>query len=151
MKRDVEEVRAAALAHLGVRDGRAREILAHATITIEADDARWEASHGDFGGVRVVLGTDARALGAITALPAIHDALCDALAAAVSAPGVSMTSFVARWTSASPAHAYRGSRDVDVTSDDAIAEALVEFFEGAGESERTPDAIRRATALLRAR
>jgi hypothetical protein len=129
-----EALRRAALAALGEHaDERARDALAHASLTV-IEAAGWDGSAGPVEAHRVTLGLDARTLGGLRAAPAVVDALCAALATAISArPGDALLDLRLLWTPAArPAAA--GYRDAPPPEHgDSLQAALVAYLDGAGE------------------
>jgi hypothetical protein len=87
-----ESLRRAALDALGPHGGEvARDALAHGAIDVTPGVARWEASTGRVEGHRVTLELDAARLARMRREPAVYDAVCAALAAAVATrPGESL-------------------------------------------------------------
>jgi hypothetical protein len=87
-----ESLRRAALDALGPHGGElARDALVHGAIDLTPGVARWEASPGPVAGHRVTLALDPVRLGRIRREPAVYDALCAAVAAAVAMrPGESL-------------------------------------------------------------
>jgi hypothetical protein len=87
-----ESLRRAALDALGPHGGQAaREALAHGALDVTPGVARWESSPGPVAGHRVTLVLDAGRLDRIRREPAVYDALCAAIAAAVATrPGESL-------------------------------------------------------------
>ena len=92
----------AALDALGdCADPRARRILAHCELRFEADAAGWQASTGPMRGHRVILLLDAGPFAEAHRAPALVDAVCAAIAVAVSAaPGHALSDFVIRGSNA---------------------------------------------------
>jgi hypothetical protein len=93
-----EALRRAALAALGpFGDERARDLLARGALEVTGAVAQWQASDGPVEGLRVTLAVDAEAVEQIRAAPALRDAICAALAAAVaSRRGESLFEFALR-------------------------------------------------------
>jgi hypothetical protein len=129
-----EELRSAALATLGEHaDERARDALAHASVTM-TEAAGWGGSAGPVEAHRVTLGLDARTLGGFRAAPALYDALCAAVAAAIATrSGETLLHLHLRWApGARPSSA--GYRDAPPREHEvSLRDALVEYLEGGGE------------------
>jgi hypothetical protein len=87
-----ESLRRAALDALGPHgDELARDALVHGAIDVTPGVARWEASSGHIEGHRVTLELDTERLARVRREPAVYDAVCAALAAAVAMrPGESL-------------------------------------------------------------
>jgi hypothetical protein len=87
-----EALRRAGLDALGAMgDELARDALMHGSIEVAPAVAHWESSAGRVVGHRVTLGLDEARLARIRLDPAIYDAICAALAAAVATqPGESL-------------------------------------------------------------
>lgn len=129
-----EELRHAALEALGQHaDERAREALAHADIAVAMGVAGWDGSAGRVQGHGVTLGLDARTLGALRAAPALNDALCAALAAAIGTrPGETLHDLHLRWSPGRASSA--GYRDAPPPTTEVTLEwALIDYLDGAGE------------------
>jgi hypothetical protein len=129
-----EELRRAALAILGEHaDERARDALAHASITV-VGAAGWDGSAGPVEARRVTLGLDARTLGGLRAAPALADALCAAMASAIATrPGETLLDLHLRWLPGTrPSSA--GYRDAPPLAEEAtLHAALVDYLEGGGQ------------------
>lgn len=126
-----EELRRAALATLGEHaDERARDALAHASITV-VGAAGWDGSAGPVEAHGVTLGFDARTLGGLRAAPALADALCAAVAAAIATrPGETLLDLQLRWTPGARS-ASAGYRDAPPPAEEAsLHEGLVDYLEG---------------------
>jgi hypothetical protein len=93
-----EALRRDALAVLGpFGDERARDALGRGVLEVTAAGVQWQSSSGPVEGVRVTLALDAGALEQIRTAPALRDAICAALAAAVaSRRGESLFEFLLR-------------------------------------------------------
>jgi hypothetical protein len=132
-----EELRRAAVEALGPHaDERAVDVLAHATVTVTYEVARWEGSAGPVQGHRVTMALDATRLGMLRATPAVLDALHAALAASVaSRPGEALVDTRLRWSRlAEVTHA--AYRDGPPThGPPTLGEGLVGYLEAAGERE----------------
>ena len=141
------ELRRLALDALGEHsDERARDALAHATVTVAETTARWEGSAGPVEAHDVTLGLDARRLGALRATPALTDALYAAIAAAIAVrPRETLHDVVLRWEPAMQAtgSGYRGSPP---GTEPTLGDALAEYLDGGGE----PDLARAVHAAERA-
>lgn len=127
-----EELRRAALATLGEHaDERARDALAHASVAV-AEAVGWHGSAGRVDAHRVTLGLDARTLGGLRVAPALADALCAAVAAAIATrPGATLLDLELRWApGARPSSA--GYRDAPPEQEASLGHALVEYLEGGG-------------------
>jgi hypothetical protein len=131
-----EELRRAALEALGEHaDERARDALAHASVSIVAGAAAWHGSAGAVQGHRVSLGVDARTLGVLRAAPALTDALCAAVAAAIATrPLETLLDLRLRWAPGSRASS-AGYRDAPPPGEGSILEALVDYLEGSREHD----------------
>jgi hypothetical protein len=94
----VDSLRRSALAALGAwSDPRAQRALAHGELLVQRDVAGWEASGGRMRGHRVTLVLDSQQLSEVRDTPALIDALCAAVAIAVSStPGDALADFVVR-------------------------------------------------------
>ena len=92
----------AALDALGdCADPRAREILGRCELQVEADASGWQASTGRMRGHRIALLLDAEHFDEVQRSPALVDAVCAAVAVAVSAaPGHALSDFVLRGSNA---------------------------------------------------
>jgi hypothetical protein len=97
----VDSLRQSALAALGAwADPRAQRALAHGELVIERDVAGWEGSAGRIRGHRVTLLLDSQRFAEVRDAHALIDALCGAVAIAVSsAPGDALADFVVRGSS----------------------------------------------------
>jgi len=97
----VDSLRRSALAALGAwADPRARRALAHGELVVQRDVAGWDGSAGRIRGHRVTLVLDAQRFSEIAHAPALIDALCAAVAVAVSStPGDALADFVVRGSS----------------------------------------------------
>ncbi len=130
-----EELRRAALATLGEHaDERARDALAHASVAV-AEAVGWHGSAGPVEAHRVTLGLDARTLGGLRLAPALADALCAAVAAAIATrPGATLLDLELRWApGARPSSA--GYRDAPPPEQEAsLRHALVDYLEGGGQA-----------------
>jgi hypothetical protein len=129
-----EELRRAALDALGGHaDERARDALVHASVTIVGAEG-WDGSAGRVQAHRVTLGVDARTLGGLRAAPAVNDALCAALAAAIAMrQGQTLLDLDLRWArGARPSSA--GYRDAPpVTPEASLLDALIDYLGAGGE------------------
>ena len=101
---DVDALRSSALDALGAwTDPAARQALLSGELTLEADVTGWEASAGRVRGHRVTLLLDADRFADVHHAPALMDALCAAVAIAVSGtPGHALADFVVRSSNAEP-------------------------------------------------
>jgi hypothetical protein len=130
------ELRRLAVDALGEHaDERARDALAHATVTIAETTARWEGSAGPVEARHVTLALDARRLGELRGTPALTDALCTAIAAAIATrPREALLDVVLRWERGArgTASGYRGSPP---GPEPTLRDALAEYLEGSGEPE----------------
>jgi hypothetical protein len=126
-----EELRRAALAALGEHaDERAREALAHASITV-VGAAGWDGSAGPVEAHRVTLGMDARTLGGLRSAPALADALCAAVAASIATrPGETLLDLEMRWAPGARSTAV-GYRDAP-PEETSLPDALRDYLEGGG-------------------
>jgi hypothetical protein len=129
-----EELRRAALAALSEHaDDRARDALMHASVTV-VEATGWDGSAGPVQAHRVTLGLDARTLGGVRAAPALADALCAAVAAAIATrPGETLLDFQLHWApGARPSSS--GYRDAPPSAEEAsLHDALVDYLEGGAE------------------
>jgi hypothetical protein len=131
--RSAEELRRAALEALGPHaDERTIDALRHSALTVTTGAARWNASAGPIEAHVVTLALDAKRLGRLRAVPAIADALCAAMAAAIAAqPGETLLELALRWAPGAAA-APLGYRDAPAPPV-SLRDALVEYLDGAGE------------------
>jgi hypothetical protein len=131
--RSAEELRRAALEALGPHaDVRAIDALRHSVVAVVPRAAHWNASAGPIEAHVVTLALDARRLGRLRAVPAIVDALCAALAAAIAAqPGETLLELVLRWAPG-PGATDVGYRDAPAPPV-SLRDTLVQYLEGAGE------------------
>jgi hypothetical protein len=147
-----EQLRRSALEALGPHaDERARDVLRRATIVIAHSVRRWVASGGDVEAHRITLAVDAGTLGRVRAVPAIADALCGAIAAAIACrPRETLLELVFRWAphadvdkhedrdlrsrsgplSSSMRDPYRGAPPA--STETALGDALVAYLEESG-------------------
>ena len=135
------------LGHHG--DARARDVLASAQISIDYDAREWEGTAGRIHGHRVTVGVDSAALATMDSVPAVRDAVCAAVAAAIAMhPGDAMADLHAFWAvqHRDPGAAYRGAVAHESSRDDpdALRAALEIYLRTAGE-------IVLATSIHRAR
>jgi hypothetical protein len=129
-----EDLRRRALEALGEHaDERAREALAHADVAVAVGVTSWDGSAGRMEAHGVTLGVDARTLGALRGVPALTDALCAAVAAAIATrPGQTLHDLHARWSPGRASAA--GYRDAPPASPEVpLEEALADYLAGAGE------------------
>ncbi|MBI5512190.1 MAG: hypothetical protein HY909_00390 [Deltaproteobacteria bacterium] len=130
---NTEALRASALEALGdYGDPRARRALLGATVSVEPSTLRWASSAGEEAADRVIVGVDARSLGALEAAPAALDALRAAVARAVAeVSGRSLADLELRWNGlpAGP-EGYRGTISRPGTEEAALALALERWCEG---------------------
>jgi hypothetical protein len=144
---DPAALREKALDALGAHaDPRAGVLLSHATLSIDEAVRRWTSSGGEVRAHRVRCLVDARSLGVVRAAPAVEDALRAAFASVLSEhAGESLAELEIAWDGALAARmeSYRGAARIDGRAH--IAEALVEYFEGAG------DRVARSVANLEGR
>jgi len=127
-----EELRRATLAALGDHaDERARDALAHASITVVGADG-WDGSAGPVEAHGVTLGFDAKTLGGLRAVPALADALCAAVATAIATrPGETLLDLRLRWVPGTRS-ASAGYRDAPPEPEEAsLHDALVDYLDGA--------------------
>ncbi|HEX3344717.1 MAG TPA: hypothetical protein VHS09_09105 [Polyangiaceae bacterium] len=128
-----EALRRAALAALGEHaDERARDALAHASVTV-LHAGGWDGSAGPVEAHGVTLGLDARTLGGLRSAPAVIDALCAAAATAIATrPGEALLHLHLRWVpGARPSSA--GYRDAPPAHGESLHGALVDYLDGGGQ------------------
>jgi hypothetical protein len=142
--RPVDELRRGALAALGEeRDERAFDALSHGDLSVAWAVARWDSSTGPVEGHRATLTLDAWRLGQLAAHPAVRDAICAALAAAIAErPGQSLVELVTRWSPDARfgEPPYRDAPPSRVT----LGEAAADYLDGAGNS-RLASLVRQAS------
>jgi hypothetical protein len=128
------ELRRLAVDALGEHaDERARDALARATVTIAETTTQWEGSAGPVEARHVTLALDARRLGELRGAPALTDALCTAIAAAIATrPHEALLDVVLRWERGArdTASGYRGSPP---GPEPTLRDALEAYLEGSGE------------------
>jgi hypothetical protein len=106
--------------------------------------ARWEGSEGTVEAHRVTLSVDAGTLGLLRAAPALIDALCAALAAAIARrPGEALLELSLRWAPGvcAATAAYRDAPPAPTT----LTEALQQYLDALGE-ERVARMLKGAVA-----
>lgn len=134
---EAEALRARALVALGpAADPRVVALLEAATLAIEPGISSRKHLDDDVACWRVVIGTDARSLGSLAALPAIDDALVEAIGAAFAGfEGCWLDGVAYRWSidEVPDALGYRGgaARPVDPWETGALERGLVAYLEGA--------------------
>jgi len=131
------ELQRVALGALGEHtDERARDALAHATLTLRPATAGWEGSAGHVEAHRVTIGLDARRLGTLRAAPALADALCAAVANAIATrPHESLADVELRWDPGAQATVLEGYRGSPPGPEATLGEALADYLGASGEPE----------------
>lgn len=128
-------------------DDDARAILRDARLVVGAPRSSWSGTNGEVQAYEVVLGLSAHALGTLRAHPHLEDALCAAVAAALShRPGAALAALVPAWThEIEDGAAYRSDSAVDARREDpdALRAAASAYLRAAGD-EALASAVERA-------
>ena len=104
------------------------------TVAVSPAAAAWQGSHGPVVAHRVAIGLDAGRLGTVRAAHAACDALCAAVAAAIATrPNEALLDVALVWQRGAPS-VTAGYRDAPPPAGDALARALGDYLDGAGEA-----------------